>query len=80
MYDSSKINPGREPYSFLKGFSQVPLKHASTVKKEIMDVIGIKTRASWYQRLYGNVESKMSEATAIEEIFAKYGIKKVWGK
>lgn len=77
---ATKVANGREGFSFLRGFNQVPLKHVSAVKKEIMNAIGIKTRVSWYQRLYGNVEPKVSEAAAIESIFAKYGIKEVWGK
>ena len=76
----SKVVTGREGFSFLKGFNQVPVKFVPAVKKEIMQAIGIKTRVSWYQRLYGNVEPKVSEAAAIESVFAKYGIKEVWGE
>lgn len=80
MYEFNNQTPGREPFSFLKGYNQVPVKHAKEVKKSIMDALGIKNRVAWYQRLYGNVEPRVSEAAAIEKIFEKYGIKEVWGK
>lgn len=80
FYETSKVVPGREGFSFLKGFNQVPVKFVPAVKKEIMQAIGVKTRVSWYQRLYGNVEPKVSEAAAIESVFAKYGISDVWGE
>lgn len=79
LNEKNKVIPGRERFSFLAGYNQVPVKFASSVRKEIMDSIGINNRVSWYQRLYGNVEPKVSEASAIESVFAKYGIKNVWG-
>ena len=49
------------------------------VKNEILAALGLKTRVSWYQRLYGNIEPRITEAKAIEAVFAKYGINDVWG-
>lgn len=80
MNELNKITPGRESFSFLKAYNQVPLMYAAEVKKAIMIALSIKNRAAWYQRLYGNVEPKVSEAAAIEKVFEKYGIKDVWGK
>ena len=68
-----------DEFAFQKGWSQVQNKDAATVKKKIMDALGIKTRVSWYQRLYGNIEPRISEAKVIEEIFSEYEIKEVWG-
>lgn len=79
MYAENKIAPGREVFSFLRGYKQLPLEHATIVKNEIMKALGVKTRVSWYQRLYGNIEPKVSEAADIEMIFEKYGIKNIWG-
>ena len=69
-----------EVFSFKKGFSQVMQKDISNVKHEIMITLGITTNVAWLNRLNGKVEPKVSEAKAIEETFAKYGIKEVWGE
>jgi Tfp pilus assembly protein PilF len=68
-------------YSFQNGWSQLRQKDMSTVRKKITDALEIKetNRASWGQRMKGIVEPKVSEAKAIEEIFAEYGIIEVWG-
>lgn len=67
-------------YSFKKGFAQVRQKDVQKVKEQIMSALGLTTRVSWYARLNGDVEPKVSEARAIEEVFAGYGIKDVWGE
>lgn len=68
-----------EEFSFKLGFSQVKQKDAKEVRELIMKALGLTTRASWYSRLNGSVEPKVSEARAIEEVFTKFGITKVWG-
>lgn len=68
-----------EEFSFKLGFSQVKQKDAKEVRELIMKALGLTTRASWYSRLNGSVEPKVSEARAIEEVFSKFGITKVWG-
>lgn len=45
-----------------------------------MTALGLNTRMAFLQRLNGNVEPRISEYKAIEEVFAKYGITDVWGK
>lgn len=69
-----------EKFSFKKGFSQVRQIDAPEVKTRIMTALGLSTRAAWWQRLNGIVEPKVSEAQAIETIFAEYGITDVWGE
>jgi hypothetical protein len=49
------------------------------VKNEIMAALHIATNASYCRRRKGEIEPKISEARAIEEIFAKRGITDVWG-
>lgn len=66
-------------FSFRLGFSQVKQRDIRDVRRKIMQALGIKTRSSWMMRLNGVVEPKVSEARAIEEIFAEYGITEVWG-
>lgn len=66
-------------YGFNKGLSQLKVCEVPDVKAEIMAVLGITTNVSWISRRSGKVEPKISEARAIEEIFAKRGITDVWG-
>lgn len=67
-------------YSFKRGFSQVRQKDVKEVKRRIMSALGLTTRVGWYARLNGKVEPKVSEARAIEGVFADFGITKVWGE
>lgn len=66
-------------YAFEKGFSQVMNKDVQAVRHEIMDALNVTTRPAFLSRLRGEVEPRVSEAAKIEEVFAKYGIKDVWG-
>ena len=66
-------------YSFKKGFAQLSTKEASEVRAKIMSSLGLNSRASWYIRLNGNVEPKISEVNVIEAIFKEYNITEVWG-
>ncbi len=66
-------------FSFKLGFSQVKRKDVQEVKNRIMNALGLRTRVSWYARLNGTVEPKVSEAKIIESVFADFGITRVWG-
>ena len=66
-------------FSFRKAWGQVPKNKAEEVRKRIMDALGMKTRNTFYIRLRGEIEPKVSEAEAIEAIFKDYGITEVWG-
>ncbi len=74
-----KNNEIMNEFSFKRGFSQVRQKDVKEVKKRIMSALGLTTRVSWNARLNGKVEPKVSEARAIEDVFADFGIKSVWG-
>lgn len=67
-------------YSFKRGFAQVRQKDVKKIRERIMSALGLRTRVSWYARLNGDVEPKVSEARAIEAVFANYGISDVWGE
>lgn len=69
-----------EKYSFQKGINQVQSGRKQLVRGRIMTALNLTTLPSYYQRLNGVVEPKVSEAKLIEEIFAKEGIKQVWGE
>lgn len=66
-------------FSFKKGFDQVQQKDVSEVKTKIMSALNIRTYPGWKYRLDGRAEPRVSEAAAIESIFAEYGITDIWG-
>jgi hypothetical protein len=70
----------KQQFSFLKGWGLVQQNDSKQVKAEIMKALKIKTRASWGQRLRGDIEPRVSEAKAIEAIFAKRSITEIWGE
>jgi hypothetical protein len=75
------MNTNNYPYSFEKGWSQRRKCDESELRRKLSEAMNLKTknRMSWWQHLRGLVEPKISEAKAIEEIFAEYGITEVWG-
>jgi hypothetical protein len=77
IINTDKTMEGR--FSFQKGFGQVKQKDIPAVRQDIMNALGITTRPNWNRRLKGEVVPKVTEAEAIEAIFAKYGVKEVWG-
>ena len=66
-------------WGFDRGFKQLRLCEVDDVKTEIMVALGIATNMSFLRRKSGVIEPKISEAKAIEEIFAKRGITDIWG-
>lgn len=69
----------KEQYSFNKGWSQLRQCDISQCRKELMSAFNVTTRAAFLQRLKGNVIPNVLEAHQVENVFAKYGIKDVWG-
>lgn len=70
----------KEQFSFNKGWSQLRQCDISKCRKELMAVFNVTTRAAFLQRLKGNVIPNVLEAHNVETVFAKYGIKDVWGE
>lgn len=66
-------------FSFRKAWAQVPMGKLTEVQARIMAALKLQTKNTFYIRLRGEVEPKVSEAEAIESIFADYGITDVWG-
>ena len=77
--DPNKIPKGNEKFSFLKGFRQVPVGVVTEVRDKIVTALDLKSRTSFYNRLYGVSEPKITEYQAIEKVFAEYGITDCWG-
>lgn len=69
----------KEQFSFQRGWSQVQLGDIEKCREELMTALGISTRVAFHHRLKGNVEPRVTEAKAIEDVFAKYNIVDVWG-
>jgi hypothetical protein len=67
-------------FSFARGFSQVQNKDLKTVRKELMEKLGLQTNPAFMQRMKGKIVPKVTEVRIIEEIFAKRGITDVWGE
>ena len=70
----------KEQFSFNKGWSQLRQCDISKGRKELMAAFNVTTRAAFLQRLKGNVIPNVLEAHNVETVFAKYGIKDVWGE
>jgi hypothetical protein len=66
-------------YAFEKGWYQLRQRDVSAVRAKIMATLGITTRMGFLDRLKGKYIPKVTEAKAIEDIFAKYGVKDIWG-
>lgn len=67
-------------FSFKKGWSQVKTSDAPKVRKKLMVALGVNSRAGFCNRMRGDIEPKITEARAIESVFAEYGITDVWGE
>lgn len=67
-------------FSFKKGWGQVKRNDLKAVRAKIETALGVKNRNSFYYRMNGEVEPRVSEAAAIEQIFAEYNIHEVWGE
>lgn len=67
-------------FAFKKGWNQLKQVDVEQVKTRIMAALNLTSTPPFYQRLNGKVEPKVTEAEAIENIFAEYGITEVWGE
>lgn len=68
-----------ERFSFKRGFRQLPVCKTKVVQQAIMEALGIAGRMTWYDRLNGRIEPRVSEAEKIEKIFHQHGITEIWG-
>ncbi|MDR2816063.1 MAG: hypothetical protein LBB62_05105 [Proteiniphilum sp.] len=66
-------------FSFERGWYQLKQRDVKEVRVKIMSALCITTRMAFLDRMKGKYIPKVTEAKAIEGIFADYGIKDVWG-
>lgn len=61
-------------YNFRPGLQQLRVADYPVAKKEIMEALGVTSRAGWAARAAGKVIPKANEKIAIERILKKYGV------
>ncbi len=68
----------KDNFSFQKGYYSLPNSKMGEFRKNVMDSLNI-SRESFYRRMRGETELKVSEAQIIEDIFNRYNITNIWG-
>lgn len=78
----TEITENKKKWAFRKGFESLQKRDSRKVKMEIMNRLGIKrtNTVSFYKKMNGSTELKISEAETVKEIFEKYGITDFWGE
>lgn len=66
--------------AFKKGMGDAPKRHQVLIREEIKRVLGITSRIQFNNRRDGKVDHTPAERTAIEAVFAKYGVNAPWGE
>lgn len=68
-------------FSFTKGLQQLKVKDVQSAKAELYKVFGINNRNTFRLHQLGKIEPTISEASGVESVFLKYGVKPkdVWG-
>ncbi len=65
--------------AFRKGWLRLDPQHQEVVKNAIMQVLEVKTYASFLNYKNGKREMKKSQANEVEAIFANYNVNDIWG-
>ena len=64
-----------------RGYNQIRRCDEEQFRTEFMELFGIRTKQSFYNRLNGRPEPKMSEIAKINNLFRKYGVTtNIWGE
>ena len=67
-------------YAFNRGYRQIAPTDRDRFIKAVMKILKVQTVQSFYGYCRGAKELKISEAVALEKLFAKYHITDIWGK
>ena len=67
-------------FAFKKGYNQVRRGDLPAIQSELMEILGVSNRNSFYSYMNGKLEPKASVAAKIEEKFAEYGVYEIWGE
>jgi len=68
-----------ESYAFSKGWRKANADQKERIMKQLKEALGGVTEQAVYARMRGEVEPKVSQAAAIEKIFAREKIRDIWG-
>lgn len=68
-----------DDFSFRKGYYSLPSKKMVEFRLTVMNALGI-SRESFYRRMRGETELKITEVECIKALFSKYGITNIWGE
>ena len=64
-----------------RGYNQIRRCDEEQFRAEFMELFGIRTKQSFYNRLNGRPEPKLSEIAKINNLFRKYGVTaNIWGE
>lgn len=66
-------------YSFLKGWDNLKQRDVDCAKQDLMNALNIKSNATFYRRLRGQIVPTIEEHDSIIGIFKKYGVKQPFG-
>ena len=67
-------------YAFNRGYRQISPNDRDRFIKAVMRILKVQTVQSYYVYCRGERELKISQAVALEKLFAKYGVAEIWGK
>jgi len=73
-------NTDTQKFAFLRGWNKVPVGMTNIIRDEVCAALGGVSLVTFYSRLKGIPEPKISEYQAIEEVFARHGITDIWGE
>lgn len=65
-------------FSLIDAYRQIKNGDVERFRKDFMKTLGIKGRTTFFRRINGEVEPKVTEAERIEEVFKKYGVANIW--
>lgn len=69
----------KKRYSFLKAYGMIPISEAKIVKRELMNVLGMKAVGSWRNALSkGYISPTVDKYAGVVRVFKKYGITDCW--
>ena len=64
-----------------RGYNQLRRCDEEAFRVEFMQIFNIRTRNSFYNRINGKPEPKISEVEKINSLFRKYGVTaNIWGE
>ncbi|ERI81467.1 hypothetical protein HMPREF1981_03231 [Bacteroides pyogenes F0041] len=75
---SSHLSIAKKRYSFKKAFEMIPLGQANSLKADLWNVLNIRNRTSWYNKLRGITSPSVEIVEAVSAVFKRYGIENCW--